>query len=109
MSAPNVGRGGMSFTMNALSAGVAAVIPEKDACVVAASLPPLLPAAPAAKAPHPPHKHPPPPPHTHTRTPQEEAEAGACVGLDVGSGEPADPHLGGIFDNYTVKRQILQR
>ena len=56
-------------------------------------------------------------PHTHTPTNtlippmpgQEEAEAGSCVGLDVGSGEPADPHLGGIFDNYLVKRQILQR
>ena len=31
------------------------------------------------------------------------------MGLDVSSGEPADPHLGGIFDNYIVKRQILQR
>jgi len=31
------------------------------------------------------------------------------VGLDVASGEPSDPHLSGVLDNYIVKRQILQR
>lgn len=31
------------------------------------------------------------------------------MGLDVASGEPADPHLAGVLDNYIVKRQILQR
>lgn len=41
--------------------------------------------------------------------PQEAAEHGGCVGLDVASGEPADPHLNGVLDNYIVKRQILQR
>ena len=40
---------------------------------------------------------------------QEEHERGGCVGLDVASGEPADPHLSGVLDNYIVKRQILQR
>jgi hypothetical protein len=40
---------------------------------------------------------------------QEEAAGGGCVGLDVASGEPADPHLTGVLDNYVVKRQILQR
>ncbi len=40
---------------------------------------------------------------------QEEAERGGCVGLDVASGEPADPHLSGVLDNYVVKKQILQR
>ncbi|KAI3427025.1 hypothetical protein D9Q98_006967 [Chlorella vulgaris] len=39
---------------------------------------------------------------------QDEAERGGCVGLDVSSGEPADPHLSGVLDNYIVKRQILQ-
>lgn len=38
----------------------------------------------------------------------EEAEAGGCVGLDVASGEAIDPHLTGVFDNYLVKRQIIQ-
>lgn len=39
----------------------------------------------------------------------EEAEAGGCVGLDVATGDPTDPHLTGVFDNYIVKKQILQR
>ena len=30
------------------------------------------------------------------------------VGLDVATGEPIDPMLAGIFDNYLVKKQILQ-
>lgn len=40
----------------------------------------------------------------------EEAEAagGGAVGFDVSSGEPCDPHAAGVFDNYLVKRQILQ-
>lgn len=38
----------------------------------------------------------------------EEQEQGGCVGLDVASGEPMDPHLSGVFDNYLVKRQIIQ-
>ena len=38
----------------------------------------------------------------------EEHESGACVGFDVASGEPIDPHLTGVFDNYLVKRQIIQ-
>ena len=40
---------------------------------------------------------------------QEEHEKGApVVGLDVATGEPLDPTLSGIYDNYIVKRQILQ-
>ena len=30
------------------------------------------------------------------------------VGLDVSTGEPLDPVLSGIYDNYLVKKQILQ-
>lgn len=30
------------------------------------------------------------------------------VGLDVNTGEALDPAAAGIYDNYLVKRQILQ-
>lgn len=30
------------------------------------------------------------------------------MGLDVATGEAADPTLAGVFDNYLVKRQMLQ-
>jgi TCP-1/cpn60 chaperonin family len=40
--------------------------------------------------------------------PQEEHENGNVVGLDVSTGEPLDPVLSGIYDNYLVKKQILQ-
>ena len=39
---------------------------------------------------------------------QEEHEKGSVVGLDVVSGEPLDPTLSGIYDNYIVKKQIMQ-
>lgn len=39
---------------------------------------------------------------------QEEHEAGNVVGLDVDTGEACDPVLAGVFDNYLVKKQILQ-
>lgn len=39
---------------------------------------------------------------------QEEHENGNVVGLDVVTGEPLDPRLSGIYDNYIVKKQILQ-
>eukprot|EP00798_Chlamydomonas_sp_ICE-L_P009744 gene9744-7619_t len=40
---------------------------------------------------------------------QEEHEAGtAVVGLDVATGEPFDPVMAGIYDNYIVKKQIIQ-
>ncbi len=42
------------------------------------------------------------------RQSQEEHEAGSVVGLDVGTGEALDPVLAGIYDNYLVKKQILQ-
>ena len=39
---------------------------------------------------------------------QEEHEKGNPVGLDVTTGEPIDPQLVGIYDNYLVKKQIIQ-
>ncbi len=30
------------------------------------------------------------------------------VGLDVETGEPLDPSLSGIYDNYIVKKQVIQ-
>lgn len=38
----------------------------------------------------------------------EEQASGVCAGFDVTSGLPNDPHLSGIYDNYIVKRQVLQ-
>lgn len=38
----------------------------------------------------------------------EEHEQGACVGLDVETGEPTDPMLAGILDGYSVKKQMIQ-
>lgn len=29
------------------------------------------------------------------------------MGLNQHTGEPIDPHMEGIFDNYSVKRQII--
>ncbi len=39
---------------------------------------------------------------------QEEHKQGNVVGLDVSTGEALDPAMAGIFDNYLVKKQILQ-
>lgn len=39
---------------------------------------------------------------------QDEAAEGHVVGLDLQSGEPIDPTVEGIWDNYRVKRQMLQ-
>mmetsp|Transcript_50578 Transcript_50578/g.161823 ORF Transcript_50578/g.161823 Transcript_50578/m.161823 type:complete len:435 (-) Transcript_50578:60-1364(-) len=39
---------------------------------------------------------------------QEEQEKGNIVGLDVSTGEPFIPGMSGIYDNYIVKKQILQ-
>ena len=39
---------------------------------------------------------------------EHEAGGGGCGGFVVVSGEPMDPHLSGVFDNYLVKKQILQ-
>jgi len=39
---------------------------------------------------------------------QEEYERGSKVGLDVSTGEPLDPQMAGIFDNYLVKKQVIQ-
>jgi len=39
---------------------------------------------------------------------QEEQAQGNIVGLDLQSGEPTDPTVQGIWDNYRVKRQMIQ-
>jgi T-complex protein 1 subunit zeta len=36
-----------------------------------------------------------------------EHDKGNIVGLDLQDGEPVDPQLAGIFDNYSVKRQLI--
>lgn len=41
-------------------------------------------------------------------TMQEEHDAGAVVGLDLDTGAPADPALAGVYDNYAVKKQMVQ-
>jgi T-complex protein 1 subunit zeta len=38
---------------------------------------------------------------------QEYEESGDAVGLDLRSGEPMDPVVEGVWDNYRVKRQML--
>jgi len=38
---------------------------------------------------------------------QDEAAEGNIVGIDLQSGEPFDPTVEGIWDNYRVKRQML--
>lgn len=38
---------------------------------------------------------------------QSAHDAGNVVGLNHNTGEPMDPQLEGIFDNYSVKKQIL--
>merc|ERR1719238_1791194 len=38
---------------------------------------------------------------------EEEAKSSPKIGLDIHSGEPMDPAAGGIWDNYIVKRQML--
>ncbi|KAG6334944.1 hypothetical protein ID866_4142 [Astraeus odoratus] len=38
---------------------------------------------------------------------QDEQSGGKTVGLDLQSGEPFDPTVEGIWDNYRVKRQML--
>lgn len=39
---------------------------------------------------------------------QEEHEKGLLVGLDINTGEPFDPVFAGVYDNYIVKKQIVQ-
>jgi len=38
---------------------------------------------------------------------QEEQAEGNIVGIDLRSGEPFDPTVEGVWDNYRVKRQML--
>lgn len=38
---------------------------------------------------------------------QGEHDKGNVVGLNQQTGEPINPFLEGIFDNYSVKRQII--
>lgn len=39
---------------------------------------------------------------------QDEQEKGNTVGIDVTTGDPIDPMIVGIYDNYLVKKQIIQ-
>eukprot|EP01023_Acetabularia_acetabulum_P032782 TRINITY_DN3062_c0_g1_i1.p1 TRINITY_DN3062_c0_g1~~TRINITY_DN3062_c0_g1_i1.p1 ORF type:complete len:532 (-),score=99.96 TRINITY_DN3062_c0_g1_i1:264-1859(-) len=39
---------------------------------------------------------------------QEESENGNVVGLDISTGEPFDPMMAGVYDNYIVKKQMIQ-
>ncbi len=39
---------------------------------------------------------------------QEEHEKGSVVGLDIVTGEGFDPKFSGVYDNYLVKRQVVQ-
>jgi len=39
---------------------------------------------------------------------QEEQEKGHTVGIDVESGEPFDPTLAGVYDNFVVKKQVIE-
>ena len=38
---------------------------------------------------------------------QSEHDKGNVVGVSLVDGEPIDPQLAGIFDNYSVKRQLI--
>lgn len=38
---------------------------------------------------------------------QSEHDAGSVVGLNIVTGEPMDPQVEGVFDNYNVKKQII--
>lgn len=38
---------------------------------------------------------------------QGDHDRGNVVGLNLNTGEPIDPQMEGIFDNYSVKRQII--
>ena len=38
---------------------------------------------------------------------EEEAKGSPMIGIDIGTGEPMDPKASGIWDNYNVKRQML--
>lgn len=40
---------------------------------------------------------------------QEEHERGNAAGLDVTTGEPFQPDMAGVFDNYIVKKQVCVR
>ncbi|GAQ84120.1 TCP-1/cpn60 chaperonin family protein [Klebsormidium nitens] len=38
---------------------------------------------------------------------QSEHDSGSVVGLNIVTGEPMDPQVEGVFDNYNVKKQII--
>ena len=38
---------------------------------------------------------------------EEEAKGSSKIGLDISTGEPIDPCAAGIYDNFNVKRQML--
>jgi hypothetical protein len=37
---------------------------------------------------------------------QDEHDKGNVVGLDVATGEPCQPEMAGVYDNYIVKKQV---
>lgn len=39
---------------------------------------------------------------------QDEHSQGNVVGIDISTGDPMDPTVLGIYDNYLVKKQIIQ-
>ena len=39
---------------------------------------------------------------------EAEVARGSKAGLDLTTGEAMDPALAGVYDNYLVKRQVLQ-
>eukprot|EP01025_Chloroclados_australasicus_P024321 TRINITY_DN2441_c0_g1_i3.p1 TRINITY_DN2441_c0_g1~~TRINITY_DN2441_c0_g1_i3.p1 ORF type:complete len:532 (+),score=72.99 TRINITY_DN2441_c0_g1_i3:114-1709(+) len=39
---------------------------------------------------------------------QEEIENGNVVGFNISTGEPCDPVMAGVYDNYIVKKQMIQ-
>jgi len=38
---------------------------------------------------------------------EEEAKGSTKIGIDISTGEPMDPVAEGIYDNFAVKRQML--
>jgi hypothetical protein len=40
---------------------------------------------------------------------QDEHDKGNVVGLDVTTGEPCQPEMAGVYDNYIVKKQVRWR
>jgi T-complex protein 1 subunit zeta len=39
---------------------------------------------------------------------QEHCEDGTVAGIDMATGDPMDPVAAGVWDNYAVKKQLIQ-